>query len=114
MPYQQRVAASSGGDISRYLSPMKLFEYMACQRVIVSSNLPVLHEILNSQNSILLSSEDVDEWVSALREVQTNPNKLHKLAAKAHEDAHLYSWERRVERILEGYNYHSIGKGNNQ
>ncbi len=37
MPYQQKVEASSGGDISRYLSPMKLFEYLACERAIVSS-----------------------------------------------------------------------------
>ena len=42
MPYQRQVAASSGGDIARYLSPMKLFEYMACERPIISSDLPVL------------------------------------------------------------------------
>ncbi|MCJ7703366.1 MAG: hypothetical protein MUO62_17415, partial [Anaerolineales bacterium] len=28
MPYQQSVAASSGGDIAHFLSPMKLFEYL--------------------------------------------------------------------------------------
>ncbi len=51
MPYQGHVAASSGGDISRYLSPMKLFEYMACGRAILASDLPVLKEVLNAQNS---------------------------------------------------------------
>ena len=43
MPYQRQVSASSGGDISRYLSPMKLFEYMACGRAICSSDLPVFN-----------------------------------------------------------------------
>jgi len=44
MPYQSQVAASSGGDIARYLSPMKLFEYLACGKPILSSDLPVLRE----------------------------------------------------------------------
>jgi glycosyltransferase involved in cell wall biosynthesis len=39
MPYQQWVSASSGGDISKYLSPMKLFEYMACGKPVVASRI---------------------------------------------------------------------------
>jgi len=114
MPYQQRVAASSGGDISRYLSPMKLFEYMACQRVVVSSNLPVLQEVLNSQNSVLLSGEEVDEWASALNELQNNPGKRRKLAAKAYEDVQRYTWEKRVEWILKVHKGPSNQKRYNQ
>ena len=93
MPYQDRVAASSGGDISRYLSPMKLFEYMACGRVILASDLPVLKEVLNAQNAILLPPDDIHEWVSALKRLQSHPERLKALASQARSDANNYSWE---------------------
>jgi glycosyltransferase involved in cell wall biosynthesis len=102
MPYQQRVAASSGGDISRYLSPMKLFEYMACERAIISSNLPVLQEVLNTENAILLPGDDIDAWSRALEELQASPETRQRLAHKARQDASRYTWENRAARILEG------------
>jgi glycosyltransferase involved in cell wall biosynthesis len=102
MPYQLRVEASSGGDISRYLSPMKLFEYLACQRAIISSDLPVLQEVLNSQNAILLSGEDVNNWIGAIKKLHSKPELRRKLAIQARNDADLYTWENRATRILEG------------
>jgi glycosyltransferase involved in cell wall biosynthesis len=102
MPYQLRVSASSGGDISRYLSPMKLFEYLACERAIVSSNLPVLQEVLNTRNAILLSGEEIDSWTEAIRKLHSNPELRMKLAKQARQDASLYTWESRATHILEG------------
>jgi len=102
MPYQQRVAASSGGNIARYLSPMKVFEYLACGRPIISSDLPVLQETLNQNNAILLPPDDVDAWVKAIQELQTDPSRREALAHQARMEAQKYSWEARAERILEG------------
>ena len=100
MPYQRNVAASSGGDIAHFLSPMKLFEYMACGRVILSSNLSVLKEVLNDHNSILLPPDDVHVWVNALQEIKNDPNRQISLADHARKDSLRYSWETRAERIL--------------
>ncbi len=102
MPYQQRVAASSGGDISRYLSPMKLFEYMACERPIISSDLLVLQETLNQENAILLPPDDIDAWVKTIQELQSDADRRDELARQARRDAQQYSWQSRAERILEG------------
>lgn len=102
MPYQRRVAASSGGDISRYLSPMKLFEYLACGRVILSSDLPVLGEVLNPENAVLLPPEDVNAWVAGIRKVRDDPGYGLRLAERARCDALRYTWEGRAARILEG------------
>ncbi len=101
MPYQRRVAASSGGDIARYLSPMKLFEYLACGRVILSSDLPVLREILNSRNARLLPPDDIDAWISALRNLVEDPSFSQSLAKQARHDAQQYDWDTRAARILE-------------
>lgn len=102
MPYQQHVSASSGGDIAPYLSPMKLFEYLACGRAILSSDLPVLGEVLNTENAVLLPPDDVDAWVAALQELQANPDRGACLAKNARLDAEGYTWQARARRILDG------------
>ena len=47
MPYSRSISASSGQDIAEVINPMKMFDYMAAGRAIVSADLPVIHEVLN-------------------------------------------------------------------
>jgi len=101
MPYQTRVEASSGGDISRYLSPMKLFEYLACGRAIISSNIPVLQEVLNSRNAILVNPDDIEGWIEAILLLKNDQQFRFNLASQAHKDATRFSWEGRATRILQ-------------
>lgn len=103
MPYQRRVAASSGGDIAPYLSPMKLFEYLACGRPIVSSDLPVLQEVLNPQNAMLVGCDDLDGWVKAIRDLMAMPSLGARLAENSRRAAAQYTWEMRARRILAGF-----------
>ncbi len=102
MPYQEHVAASSGGDIARYLSPMKLFEYLACGRAILSSDLPVLRETLTPETAVLLTPEDVSAWVKAIQDLQSNPARRQELGESAQKIAAQYSWENRARRIMDG------------
>lgn len=102
LPYQRHVAASSGGDIARYLSPLKLFEYLACGRAILASDLPVLGEVLNASNAVILAGEDIRAWAEALTALQDHPERRQALGDQARRDAAAYTWERRAARILEG------------
>lgn len=100
MPYQSQVSASSGGDIGRYLSPMKLFEYLACGRTICSSDLPVLHEILSPETAVILPPNKVDSWVDAIQMLSENPNLRNEMGNNARAAAQNYSWEARAEKIF--------------
>jgi glycosyltransferase involved in cell wall biosynthesis len=102
MPYQAQVAASSGGDIAAFLSPMKLFEYLASGRAILSSDLPVLREVLNPANAVLLDPEDINSWSAALRTLQDDPLHRESLGQQARRDASAYTWEARARAILAG------------
>jgi glycosyltransferase involved in cell wall biosynthesis len=102
MPYQRHVAASSGGDIAPYLSPMKLFEYLAAGRTILSSNLPVFREVLNAQNAVLLPPDDINAWIAAIHDLQADPGKRAALGTRARQDAEKYTWEARAQKILDG------------
>jgi glycosyltransferase involved in cell wall biosynthesis len=102
MPYQRHVAASSGGDIGRYLSPMKLFEYLACERPILSSDIPVLREVLDPEIALLLPPDDIQPWIAALRKIEANPEAYRMLGESARTRAVNYTWEKRAEMILAG------------
>ncbi|TAK13021.1 MAG: glycosyltransferase [Anaerolineae bacterium] len=101
MPYQPRVAASSGGDIGRYLSPMKMFEYLACARPILSSDLPVLREVLTEDNAVLLPPTDPQPWADALRALAKDPARRAAFSVAARATAEQHTWEARARRIIE-------------
>src|SRR3990170_1610021 len=68
LPYGRAITVSGGGDTTAFASPMKMFEYLAAGRVILSSDLPVLREVLNEGNAILLPPEDPAAWRAAVEE----------------------------------------------
>lgn len=103
MPYEARVAASSGGNIASFLSPMKMFEYLACGRPILASELNVLGEVLNAQNALILSMDDVGVWAKALKELRADPSRTAKLSKAARATAANYSWQSRAKKIVEGF-----------
>jgi len=103
MPYERTIAGSSGGNSATYASPMKMFEYMACRRTILSSDLPVIREVLNESNAMLLPPEDPDAWASALQDCLDDPIKSQQLAKQAWQDVQQYTWLERARRALEGF-----------
>jgi glycosyltransferase involved in cell wall biosynthesis len=102
MPYARSIAVSGGGDTSAFASPMKMFEYLAAERVVFSSDLPVLREVLNDENAVLLPPEDPEAWQSALDQVRRDPARMAALAARARQDVQKYTWVERARRSLEG------------
>lgn len=102
-PYQIGINQSDGStDTSRWMSPMKIFEYMSHKKPIVCSNIPVLREVLNENNSILVSPDDVDEWVFAINNLVNDPSYSDFLSLNAFNDfIEHYTWEKRAKFILE-------------
>lgn len=103
MPYERVIAGSSGGNSAAYCSPMKMFEYMACGRAIISSDLPVIGEVLNTDNAVLCPPEDIDAWSSALRGLLADPRRREALARCALQDAQTYTWVERARKAMEGF-----------
>jgi glycosyltransferase involved in cell wall biosynthesis len=81
---------------------MKLFEYMAAGRAILSGDLPVLREVLNESNGLLLPTEDVQAWVDGLSGLLADPDRMRSLGKQARLDAAAYTWEARAARMLAG------------
>lgn len=102
MPYEWHISVSGGGDTSETASPMKVFEYLAAGRAILSSDLPVIRELLNDENAVLLPPESTQAWNTALRRMSGEPERGAQLARRATQDARGHSWAARAQRALEG------------
>jgi glycosyltransferase involved in cell wall biosynthesis len=101
MPYGRRVAVSGNrGDTSRWMSPMKLFEYMAARRPIIASDLPAIREVLDVSSAALCEPEDARAWLQALRQAVDDEAWRVKVSEKARCDVERYTWRRRVAHIL--------------
>lgn len=103
-PYQKKVAISGGaGDTSAFMSPLKIFEYMAWEKLIICSDMPVLREILkDGVNSILLPADDVAAWSQNLSQLIEDKNKRQRLAAQARLDVEKdYTWRKRAGKVIE-------------
>lgn len=103
MPYERVITGSSGGNSTTYASPMKMFEYMACKRAIISSDLPVIREVLNPSNAMLCPPEDIDAWSQALGSLIYDEEKRLALAEQAWLDIQQYTWLERARKALLGF-----------
>lgn len=102
MPYGTRIAGSGGGNSAQIASPMKMFEYMAAGRPILTSDLPVIHEVLNENLAVFCPPEDLTAWEAALRDLQHDPARRSQLAETARAAVRQYTWLARAERALAG------------
>lgn len=102
LPNQHKITwHKAGGDIGQWTSPLKMFEYMSAGKPIVSSDIPVLREVLRDEhNALLCPPDDIESWVAALRRLEDRSLRK-KLGAQALKDfTDLYTWRRRAQKIL--------------
>lgn len=101
-PYQRKVALKRGTeDTSKWMSPLKIFEYMACGKAIVCSDLPVLKEVFENQKTALLCDPgDVDGWVKAITTLKEEKAR-DVLGANARSELEKkYTWDARTKKVL--------------
>jgi glycosyltransferase involved in cell wall biosynthesis len=103
MPFGTVIAGSSGGNSVEICSPMKMFDYLAAGRAIMASDLPVLHEVLNDLNALLLPPDDATAWNLALNRLVSQRGLRDSLGRQARKDAGRYSWMEREAAILKGF-----------
>jgi glycosyltransferase involved in cell wall biosynthesis len=104
MPYSRSIMGSSGSaDSAAVASPMKMFEYMAAGRAIVSADLPVIREVLNEQNAVFCKPDDIENWRVGLESLLDNETRREELGNQARRDVEGYTWVARAKRIMNNF-----------
>ncbi|MBK9779924.1 MAG: glycosyltransferase [Anaerolineales bacterium] len=108
MPYSRSIEASSGQDIAEVINPMKMFEYMASGRGIVSADLDSIREILNEGNAVLVEPMEegnrewgIGNWKAAIESLLDDEPRRSALGAQARRDVAQLTWGKREERVME-------------
>src|SRR5262249_46625064 len=85
-----------------YMSPLKLFEYMASERPIVASDLPSIAEVLkDGDTALMFPAGDVDALTRAVQRLHDDPRLRETLAMNAYAEVmQEHTWAKRAELIL--------------
>jgi glycosyltransferase involved in cell wall biosynthesis len=88
-----------------WLSPMKLFEYMASGKAVVASALgQIVNVIRDGENGLLVPAGDAQALANSIQQLIANADLRTALGRQAREDAlQNHSWERyltQLEKIL--------------
>ena len=103
-PYQSTVHGAGGrADIGRWMSPLKIFEYMGSDRAMIVSVLPLLREIVtDGETALLAPPDDVNAWVGAVERLR-DPAVRQAIAKRARERlAARHTWVQRAADVLAG------------
>jgi len=103
MPYQYDVGGSSGAAPVEFFSSMKMYEYMASRRPIITSDLPVIREALDEQAALFCPPSDLNAWEAAIRQLLNNPDQANNLAETAYQQVQPFTWTARAEQVLQGW-----------
>lgn len=76
-----------------YCFPQKLFEILACQRPIVAANVGVLGDILNDKPELLYTADDVESFMTAIKQQLSRQELL---------DMAIPTWSNQAE-LLQAY-----------
>lgn len=105
-PYMKKVSiyGHDGDDTNTaaWMSPMKIFEYMASRKAIITSDLPAIREVLaHERDAVLCDPDDVAQWEAAIDRLQREPELRGSLAEAAYgEFLENYTWDAQVRKIL--------------
>jgi glycosyltransferase involved in cell wall biosynthesis len=103
MPFGKTVSGSSGGNTADVCSPLKMFEYMAAGRAILTSDLPVLREVLNENNALFYAIEDYKDLKAKFTILVNDAELRDQLARQARVDVTQYTWQERMQKIIKRF-----------
>jgi glycosyltransferase involved in cell wall biosynthesis len=105
LPNHLKVLINSKRDIGEFTSPLKLFEYFSSFGCVLASNIDILKEVLNEDNSVLLTESNfVNEAKECIINLNNDREKLLKIANNSYEIfINNYTWDIRAKKVYETF-----------
>ncbi len=87
-----------------YFSPIKIFEYMACGKPVITSNVEIVRDLIKENEcGIVAEPGDIEELADKIKFILNNPELREKLGKNGRKAVlEKYSWNHVVERFQRG------------
>jgi len=113
MPYSKKVYVKSKSiEVGQYMSPLKLFDYLASGKILIASEHEnYKHILIDKINCFSLNLNKIDLWKEKIEDIflNNNNNKLIKnIKSKARATAKKYTWKKRTTKIINFINEKKI------
>jgi glycosyltransferase involved in cell wall biosynthesis len=80
---------------------MKMFEYMAAGRAIVSADLASIREVLNEGSAVLVEAGNFGKWKVEIEALLADEPRRLALGVQACNDVSKLTWVKREEMVME-------------
>ncbi len=101
MPYQKKVKGRSSIWLEKYMSPLKMFDYLAARMIIIASDLRVYKHILKDNfNCKLIKVNDDKKWSKAINSLIKSNKRGKYLKKNAFQTAKKYTWDKRCMKVI--------------
>ena len=93
--------ASEHPFFTRDTSPLKVFEYMAAGKPIVSADIAPIRDVLDESRAVFFAPGDALSFADAVIQTLDDPSAFVERASNAKKHVQWYGWENRMGRILD-------------
>lgn len=103
LPYTSSITvAGDVGDITKFTSPLKLFDYLSVGKIIICSDFKVLKEaIKEKKNAIFVKNfKNVFSWRNEINKLKNQPQKQFIMSKNNYQLSQKYSLKERAKKIL--------------
>ena len=110
-PYQENLETFGNGiDTSRWMSPLKVFEYLSSSVPIIASDLPAIREVLtDGKTALLCRPSALEEWVAAVRRLRDDVALRQTLSTNGLGlFERQYTWTTRARNIFSAYQQEDV------
>jgi len=74
---------------------------MASKRPIIATDLPSIREVLSEKNAIIVKPGDPSDLANGIKKILEDKELAEQISQQAFRDVDNYTWEKRVESILD-------------
>ena len=102
MPYANQVFVRSKSlNTADYCSPLKMFDYLASGKIIISSKLSGICEVLkHNKNSIIVEEFKYELWKKEISKILRKEYDIPRIKKNAIETANEFTWIKRASTII--------------
>ena len=102
LPYVSAITvAGDVGDITKYTSPLKLFDYLSAGKIILCSDYEVLKEVIDENNAIFVKNyKNIYSWKNEINKLSNQPQKQFIISKNNYNLSKRFTLKERAKKIL--------------